>query len=140
MVVMEAVSDFGPPRGNIKMASKFSTKLKELRVSKGRTLREFCLENKIDPGNYSKLERGHFPPPESHDLLEKYAMALGLKPGSDDWLELFDLAAAERGRIPEDLMSDEKIVDKLPVLFRTMRGTPLSGEQLDELIEHVRRS
>ena len=122
------------------MATKFSVKLKELRVSAGLTLREFCLRNKIDPGNYSKLERGHFPPPESHDLLEKYATALGLKPGSDNWLELFDLAAAERGRIPEDLMSDEKIVDKLPVLFRTMRGTPLSVDQLDELIEHVRRS
>lgn len=122
------------------MASKFSVKLKELRVSAGLTLREFCFRNKFDPGNYSKLERGHFPPPESHDLLEKYATALGLKPGADDWLELFDLAAAERGRIPEDLMSDEKIVDKLPVLFRTMRGTPLSVDQLDELVEHVRRS
>lgn len=122
------------------MSSKFSARLKELRVNMGVTLREFCLRNKIDPGNYSKLERGHFPPPESHDLLEKYASALGLNPGTGEWLELFDLAAAERGVIPADLMSDEEVVAKLPVLFRTMRGTPLSKEQLDQLVEQVRRS
>ena len=122
------------------MSSKFSAKLKELRVNMGLTLREFCLRNKLDPGNYSKLERGHFLPPESHDLLEKYATALGLRHGSGEWLELFDLAAAERGRIPADLMSDEEVVDKLPVLFRTLRGTPLSPEQLDQLVEQVRRS
>ena len=122
------------------MKSKFSIKLKELRVEMGMTLREFCLQNQIDPGNYSKLERGLFPPPEKHDLLAKYATALGLREGSDEWLELFDLAAAERGRIPQDIMTDEELVDKLPVLFRTMRGTPLSPEQLDELVEQIRRS
>jgi transcriptional regulator with XRE-family HTH domain len=122
------------------MSRKFSAKLKEHRVKMGLTLREFCLRNNFDPGNYSKLERGHFPPPESHELLEKYATALGLLPGSSAWLELFDFAAAERGRIPEDLMSNEEVVDKLPVLFRTMRGTPLSPEQLDKLVEQVRRS
>ena len=121
------------------MTSRFSTKLKELRLESGRSLREFCLANGIDPGNYSKLERGLFPPPEKHDLLEKYATALGLKPGSDQWLELFDLAAAERGVIPKDLLSDEELVEKLPLLFRTMRGTPLSPEQLDSFAEHVRR-
>jgi transcriptional regulator with XRE-family HTH domain len=122
------------------MPSKFSTKLKALRANAGLTLRDFCLQHGFDPGNYSKLERGHFPPPESHELLERYATALGVKPGSDDWLELFDLAAAERGRIPADLMADKDLVDKLPVLFRTIRGTPLSSEQLDQLIDQVRRS
>ncbi len=122
------------------MPSKFAAMLKRIRLEHGMTLREFCLKNEIDPGNYSRLERGLFPPPESHELLERYAIALGLKPGSDQWLELFDLAAAERGKIPEDIMSDEKVVDKLPVLFRTMRGKQLSSEQLDELIEKIRRS
>ena len=121
------------------MSSRFSSKIKELRTRSGRTLREFCLANGFDPGNYSKLERGLFPPPESHELLEKYATALGLKSGSDEWLELFDLAAAERGMIPKDLLSDEELVEKLPLLFRTMRGTPLSPEQLSDFAEHIRR-
>jgi transcriptional regulator with XRE-family HTH domain len=122
------------------MSSKFAAMLKRIRLERGVTLREFCLKNGIDPGNYSRLERGLFPPPESHELLERYANALGLKPGSDDWLELFDLASAERGRIPNDIMSDDKLVEKLPIYFRTMRGKPLTSEQLDELVEKIRRS
>ncbi len=122
------------------MATKFGSMLKRIRLQKNMTLREFCLKKGFDPGNYSRMERGLFPPPESRELLERYAKALGLKPGSDDWLELFDVAAAERGRIPEDIMSDEAVVDKLPVFFRTMRGKQLSPEQLDDLVERIRRS
>jgi len=122
------------------MPSKFSAMLKRLRLGRALTLREFCLNNGFDPGNYSRLERGLFPPPESHEVLERYAIALGVKPGSDQWLELFDLAAAERGRIPADIMSDQEVVDKLPVFFRTLRGERLSSEQLDKLVEKIRRS
>ena len=118
----------------------FSRLLRRLRIEQGVTLREFCLKHGFDPGNYSRLERGLYLPPESRDCLERYATALGLVPGSDQWLEFFDVAAAERGRIPDDLMSDAVVVEKLPVLFRTMRGTPLSTEQLDQLVEKVRRS
>lgn len=122
------------------MPSRFSVLLKQIRLQTGLTLREFCLKNGFDPGNYSRLERGLFPPPEAREVLERYATALGVKPGSDEWLDLFDLAAAERGRIPEDIMSDREVVDKLPVFFRTMRGKQLSPEQLDELIAKTRRS
>ena len=66
--------------------------------------------------------------PGSHDV-EKYATAWRLEPGSDEWFQLFDLAAAERGQVPEDIMSDEELVDKLPVLFRTMRATQVSPEK-----------
>ncbi len=51
------------------MPSKFSSMLKRIRLERGLTLREFCLKNGFDPGNYSKLERGLFPPPESHEQL-----------------------------------------------------------------------
>jgi transcriptional regulator with XRE-family HTH domain len=121
-------------------ASDFSRLLKRLRTEQGLTLREFCLKNGFDPGNFSRLERGLYAPPETREVLEKYATALGLVPGSDCWFEFFDLAAAERGRIPDDLMSDADVVEKLPVLFRTMRGAPLSSTQLDQLVEKVRRS
>lgn len=118
----------------------FGRLLKKLRLKKEMTLREFCLANGIDPGNYSRLERGLFPPPQKEELLEKYAVALGLKRGSDEWLEFFDLAAASRGEIPKDLLSDEELVDKLPVLFRTLRGSAVEAERLDDLIEKIRRS
>ena len=122
------------------MSTKFGALLKRHRLARGQTLREFCLEHGIDPGNYSRLERGLFPPPQSHELMEKYARALGLEPGSDDWLELFDVAAAERGQIPADLMSDTDVVEKLPVLFRTMRAKQVSSDNLDDLVDKIRRS
>jgi len=122
------------------MPTKFGALLKRLRLRRGWTLREFCLRNDIDPGNFSRLERGLFPPPQSTELIERYAVALGLEPGSDDWMELFDLAAAERGEIPADLMSDEQLVDKLPVVFRTMRAAQVSPDLLDELVERIKRS
>jgi len=47
---------------------------------------------------------------------------------------------AARFPIPADLMSDEELVGKLPALFRTIQGKQLSPEQLDQLIETIRRS
>jgi transcriptional regulator with XRE-family HTH domain len=129
---------FGDGKGDNDM-SRFSEMLKRLRIERGVTLREFCLSKGFDPGNYSRLERGLYPPP-SHDLLEKYATALDVVPGSDTWLQLFDLAATARGEIPSDLMADARVVDKLPVLFRTMRATQFSPERLDALIDEIRRS
>ena len=77
---------------------------------------------------------------QKEELLEKYASALGLKRGSDDWLEFFDLAAASRGELPKDLLSDQEVLGKLPLVFRTIRGSQLKREQLDELVEKIRRS
>jgi transcriptional regulator with XRE-family HTH domain len=118
----------------------FGNLLRKLRAKRGLTLREFCLQNQLDPGNYSRLERGLYPPPQSHEQIERYAHALGLTEGSDAWLELFDLAAATRGEIPRDLLTDSELVEKLPVLFRTLRGQPVSPEKLDQLAELIRRS
>ncbi len=122
------------------MAIAFGALLKRLRLQNGLSLREFCLRNGFDPGNHSRLERGMFPPPQNAERLQKYAEALGLRRGSDEWMELFDTAAAERGEIPADLMSDDEIVDKLPVLFRTMRARQISPDQLDDLVDRVKRS
>lgn len=122
------------------MSTKFGALLKSFRLEGGQTLREFCHEHGFDPGNYSRLERGLFPPPQDRKILEKYASALGVKPGTDQWLELFDVAAAERGEVPADLMSNADVVDKLPVLFRTVRATRISPDGLDELVEKIRRS
>jgi transcriptional regulator with XRE-family HTH domain len=118
----------------------FGQLMKTLRQKTGKTMRDFCLENKIDPGNYSRLERGMFPPPQREDILEKYATALGLSRGSDEWIEFFDTAAACRGEVPKDLLDDEQLLTKLPVLFRTIRGSKISPEKLDELIEKIRRA
>jgi transcriptional regulator with XRE-family HTH domain len=121
-------------------ANTFGNLLKRLRQRTGKTSRDFCLEHGLDPGNYSRLERGRFPPPQREDLLEKYATALGLVRGSEEWIEFFDVAAACKGQLPRDLLEDDELLAKLPVLFRTLRGSPIAPESLDELIEKIRRA
>jgi transcriptional regulator with XRE-family HTH domain len=122
------------------MAETFAEFFHGTRIATGLTLRQFCIHHGLDPGNISKLERGILPPPESREKLEQYAQCLGLRPGTDDWYEFFDLAAAERGKFPEDLVRDHEIVKKLPVLFRTMRGHAVGEKTLHELVEVIRKS
>ncbi|MBS1258952.1 MAG: hypothetical protein MAG551_02016 [Candidatus Scalindua arabica] len=119
---------------------KFGKFFKKLRIDLNKTLRQFCFENELDPGNISKLERGLLPPPQSREKLEEYAKLLKIRKGSDDWYTFFDLAAAETGRIPDDLMEGKKIEDKLPIFFRTLRGQKVPNEQLEELIKKLRGS
>jgi hypothetical protein len=95
--------------------------------------------NGLDPGNISRLERGRLPPPQG-DRRAEYAKMLQLVEGSDEWYKFCDLASAEKGMIPEDLQSEEEVMDKLPILFRTLRGQKVPDEKLDELIRMIRRS
>ena len=104
------------------------------------SLREFCERNGLDPGNMSRLERGKVAPPRSKEALERYAAALELKEGTEEWMMLFDLAAASRGEIPAELLSDEEVVSQLPVLFRTLRGDRVGDDQLKELLRFLRRA
>lgn len=122
------------------MGTAFGKLLKKLRMERGFTLREFCQAHRFDPGNYSRLERGLFPAPQREELLEKYATAFGLIRGSDAWLEFFDVAAASRGEIPKDLLSDAEVVEKLPVIFRTLRGKAITPDKLDDLVNKIRTS
>lgn len=119
---------------------QFGEYFKQRRIESGQTLRSFCLDNGFDPGNISKLERSLLAPPQSESKLTEYASALGIEPGSDAWYEFFDKAAAERGRIPEDILSDAEVVDKLPVLFRTLRGKKVKKSDLLSLVEKIRRT
>lgn len=118
----------------------FGEYFKTKRIEKGFTLRDFCKKFGLDPGNISKLERGLLPPPTSREKLEAYASFLGLKKGSDAWMEFFDLAAACRGELPKDILEDSEVVKSLPVIFRTIRGKKVSAKLLDELIDKLRRT
>lgn len=119
-------------------SNAFGEFFKVKRQALGLTLREFCLKHKLDPGNLSRLERGLLPPPQDRDRLEEYAKYLGLKSGSDDWYTFFDLAAAAKGRIPEEILEDKEVVAKLPLVFRMLRGKRLTDKALDELVKKIK--
>lgn len=71
-------------------------------------------------------------------MLDRIASALEFPKDSTDRRQLLDLAAAAKGKIPQDLLSDEEVAARLPVLFRTLRSKPLSAEQLEKLIDSIR--
>ena len=120
-------------------AKTFGNFFKQKRIDKGLTLREFCRIHGLDPGNISKIERGLFPPPQSRELLLKYAAALGIKEGSEDWLTFCDLAVTSAGKIPPDIVTNEEVMNALPVLFRTVRDKNLDEEDLENLIKAIKR-
>ena len=119
------------------MGALFGEYFKKKRLEIGKTLRQFCLENGLDPGNISKIERGILPPPQSREKLSHYAKCLGVIEGGDEWLEFFDIARTDAGRIPEDLLADKNIAAKLPLVFRTIKGQKLTGEQLEKFAREL---
>ena len=108
------------------------------RLEKRITLRQFCLDNKYDPGNISKLETGVMAPPQSDEKLNEYAKALSIKKGSEDYIQLFDLAAAANRTFQVKNITDEKLLEKLPVFFRTLDNKKLTEEKLEALINIVK--
>lgn len=100
----------------------FAVYFQGLRKGSRITLRAFCEAASADPGNISRMERRAIPPPQDREILSRYAKALNLAEGSDEWYLFFDLAAADRGIIPKDIMDDAELVKELPAFFRTLRG------------------
>ncbi len=125
--------------GATEYCTEFGELFKKHRKRTGLTLRAFCRKHGLDNGNISKLERGRRRPPTGKTL-DKYAKCLGLTPDSDEWYELHDVAAACAGEVPERIMSDEELVKKLPVVFRTFGRRRPSKEELEELLDTVRES
>ena len=121
----------------MKTSAVFGEFFKAKRQALGLTLREFCLKHELDPGNLSRLERGLLPPPQDRQVLERYARCLGLKAGTESWHTFFDLAAASRGRVPDDLLKDERITARLPLIFKVLRNRRLEDKQLDELVRRI---
>ncbi|WP_145194200.1 helix-turn-helix domain-containing protein [Planctomycetes bacterium Poly30] len=120
------------------MNQTFGQLLRENRKSLGLTLRAFAESCQLDPGYLSRLERGVIPPPTQADRLDQLATAVGLPQGSAERTAFCDAAAIGSGRLPQDLVSDEQLMSKLPVLFRTARGETPSREELEALAEFLR--
>jgi len=121
-------------------ANRFGAFFRQCRVRQGTALREFCRLHGFDAANISRLERSQLQAPKSRAKLEEYASALGLERDGDDWVDFFDRAAVSSGTIPADLLDDKELVSKLPLVFRTLRGGRVTREQLDDLIERVRKA
>ena len=117
----------------------FGEFIKKRRIEKGLGLREFCKQIEMDASNWSKVERGVLSPPQDDEKLRNIAQALGIKFGSNEWKEMKDLANIDAGIIPADILSDRQVLDSLPMFFRTIRSEKPTPEELDKLINIIRK-
>lgn len=118
----------------------FGEFFKKKRMESKITLRKFCLENGYDPGNISKIERGLLAPPKDEEKLAEYAKALSIKKGSDDYVQFLDYAAAANRVFQPKNISQEALLNKLPVLFRTLDNKKLTVDKLDSIIQFIERA
>jgi transcriptional regulator with XRE-family HTH domain len=107
----------------------FGEFFRQKRIGLKKTMRQFCAESKLAPGNIRKLERGLMSPPQGSDKLEEYAGYLHIKKGTDDWYKFFYLAHIESVQISEELLEDEDVSASLPILFRTLLGKKISEKK-----------
>ncbi len=117
----------------------FGEFIKEKRLNKKMSLRQFCRELDEDPSNWSKIERGVISAPQDEQKLTKIAHILEIQKDSDDWFKLFDIAKIDAGRIPDYLMSDREILQALPAFFRTVGSIKPKPEEIEKLIEIIRK-
>ena len=117
--------------------STFGAYLRRLRLAKGHNMRDFCRRYAYDPGNWSKVERDLLPAPSDFVALQQLADALGLADPSPERATLFDLAALQQGRIPADLLKDERLKSHLPAFFRTLRGDKPTREMLQQILKKL---
>ena len=90
------------------------------------------------PGNLSKIERGRLAAPQSDDVLNRIYGALEWGRGLEEANALKDEAAVENGQIPEEVLSDEVVMSRVPLLLRTVQNKQLGPEQLDQLIALIK--
>ncbi len=113
----------------------FGEFFRQKRISLDFTLRSFCERYNYDPGNISRLERDILSPSVDQQKLEGYAAALKIPRDSEEWTMFFDLAHTAKGKIPEDILSDPKVLSILPAFYRTARGEKLDKKKIDQLIK-----
>lgn len=116
---------------------KFGNYFSNLRMSQGITLREFCRRTNFDPSNWSKIERSVIAPPRSKKTIESILDAIGIEKNSEEYNTALDLGLLET--IPDDFVEEKAIIRELPVFFRTVRGEIPTEEDLQKLIEFLKK-
>lgn len=117
----------------------FGKYLRKLRLERNLSLRKFSSLIEMDPGNLSRIERGVFPPP-SEDKVIHIAKTLGLDRGNEEWIQLMDYFYISKKEIPGYVLDEEDLLEKLPVIFRSLTGSKLKSEDLDKLIELIKNN
>ncbi len=122
------------------MGRMFGDFVKERRLSKNLSLREFARRIGDDPSNWSKVERGLLSPPTDAEKLGGIAHLLGIEKGSDEWERLEDLASVDSASIPAYIMENPEALAALPAFFRTVGSVKPSREEIEALLKRLKEN
>lgn len=117
----------------------FGAFVRQLRLTAGLSLREFCNRAQLDPSNWSKIERERSPLTMDRDKLEELAALVGLTKNTPDWTKFFDLAYIAQKEIPKEVYEDKEVLSALPVFFRMGMGQKPTEDEMKNIIEILKR-
>lgn len=117
----------------------FGEFVREKRIAKDISLRKFCQQIGWDASNWSKTERGLLGPPQDDEILTRIADVLGIVKESTEWIEMMDLARISANKLPDDISADTRVMNSLPLFFRTLRSDKPTREELERLIELIKQ-
>lgn len=118
---------------------EFGEFIKNKRLLLNLSLRKFCELVEIDPSNWSKVERGVMPLTTDQDKLLEIIKVLKILEGTTDYTKFFDLASVAKRKIPDYVYNNAELLNLLPVFFRTASKDKPSDEELEKLVELIRR-
>jgi len=116
----------------------FGDYVRAKRIDLGLTLRGFSENKGYDVAYVSRIENGYIAPPEDQSKLKALAVALELKEESEEWVRFFDLAAAEKGVLPEDIKAKASNINFLPAFYRTLRKKEIDNTDIEKLVKILR--
>ncbi|MCW7467546.1 helix-turn-helix domain-containing protein [Leptospira levettii] len=116
----------------------FGEWIKNRRLNKDLTLREFCGLIKEDPSNWSKIERNLLKAPTQEETLKRIADALDIKFDSPEYEEMRDHASISQGKLPDYILDDNELLERMPAFLRTIGNIKPSPAELDQLIELIK--
>lgn len=91
----------------------------------------------LKPSDWNRIERAVQLPPKTHEFALELASALMIEENSTEYVELVNaLRAASLRERP--LLSDEQLLSRLPIIFRTKDGKKPSKTELGRLAEKLR--
>lgn len=99
-----------------------------------KTLKQFCLDNRLDPVYISKLERSKISPPQDTEVLENFAKLLNIKN-----VEYF----IQLAQLDKDLKFDcneEELLNSLPAIPPVCPLDRNKDEFYDSLINKIRKA
>jgi transcriptional regulator with XRE-family HTH domain len=118
------------------MPKTFGQLLREKRLHKKQSLREFCKESGYDIAYISRVENDILTPPSEEEKLIKLANAVEIKEGTKAWEEFSTLADVSRRQIPKEI--DQKVLNYLPAFFRKASKRDITKEDVENLIKLIK--